>query len=137
LQDIDPARRDDARTALYRVVGTEVVALVIYEDDEGCVGSDEVNAIREWWDGARRRFDEREAYFLGDPTNPRRVVEEIEHQGPALPDAYVQMLENWTGEEFGRDSIADVLARIRAFLANHEEFEPGQRYFYSHRVPSA
>jgi hypothetical protein len=138
LNDPDPERREDARTALFRVLGGQVLPLFPDVDDEegDTTGSTEASQLLRWWSDHSADFDDQLTYFLGRPASLARIVEEIKRRSPGVPDAYLEMLGDWTGQYFGREPLSEMLANWRRWLADHGgDYEAGRRYFHGHRLP--
>ena len=137
LSDDDPARRDDARTALYRVLGEDALRQLADEDDEGARDDGETARVTAWWDAQSARFDPARVYAFGQLAGPAVFIALLEAAAAALPDAYLDALSDWTGQDFGQTPpLSKVITKwSKWWAANSASFEPGRRYFYSHPVP--
>jgi S1-C subfamily serine protease len=62
-----PARRDDGRTALYRVVGAQVLRLLADESDRD---QGERARVAAWWPAQAARFDPVLVLAMGEPASP-------------------------------------------------------------------
>lgn len=133
LADEDDSRRDDARTALYRVVGRRVLAQLADGDvrDER-----ERDRVAEWWRTQSSRFDPARVYAMGEPASPATFIRELKASRTNLPDAYLNSLRDWTGQDFGQSPRSTVVKQWEKWWAAHRGgYEPGRRYFYGHLVP--
>jgi hypothetical protein len=133
LADPDPERRDDARTALYRVVGEIVAPLLSDEIDED---PQERSRVTEWWQGYAPRLDADRVYALGELASPGVFIDQLKASKGRHPSAWLDALANWTGQDFGEGPLSKVTAQwLKWWKANADRYEPGRRYFFGHRVP--
>lgn len=134
LKDADPAIRGDARAALYRIAGKEVLKLLADEEDEE--DPDEYDRVLAWWDHNSVRFDPGKVFSWGEPSEPAIFIHRLKNPGIGTPDAVLNSLRNWTGENFGDGPLADVIKKWERWCTQHcSTYEPGRRYFHSHLVP--
>lgn len=130
----DAARRDDARWALYRLLGKAVVPLLADEADD--LDAKERERVEAFWRGNQTRFDAGRCYAFGLPASPERWIDELRADRSGVADAAWAALSDWTGEDFGHKPRAKVLARWQAWWdANRDRYEPGRRCFQGRPVP--
>ena len=136
LNDPDGERREDARTALYRLLGRDVLPLLSDEEWGDGRDPDEAERVAEWWRKAEANFDPGLVYYMGEPASPGLFIEQLKQTQTSLPDALLNPLSDWTGEDFGQQPLPKVISRWEKWWgANREKYVPGRRYFYGHPVP--
>jgi HEAT repeats len=136
LDDAEPERRDDARTALYRLFGKPVLPVLTDEVDEGGRDEEERAGVAAWWQAQSARFDPELVYFMGKPASPGVFIHELKTTKTLLPDAILGALGDWTGQDFGQAPRSKVTAKWEKWwAADRSHYEAGRRYYYGHRVP--
>jgi hypothetical protein len=136
LNDEEFERREDARVALYRVVGKVMLRVLADEEDGGDRDPDESRKVAAWWTSQSAGFDSALVYALGELAGPRVFIRQLRVKHAPLPDAYLDALRDWTGQDFGQSPLAKVAAKWEKWwAANNGAYEPGRRYFYGHAVP--
>lgn len=136
LEDEDAERRADARVALYQVLGIAALRVTADEEDEGARDEEEPRRVADWWHAQAARFDAARVYAYGEPASPGVFIAQLEAAQSSLPDALLDALRDWTGQEFGEAPLARVTAQWSTWWpANTRAFEAGRRYFYGHPVP--
>jgi HEAT repeat protein len=133
LADEDADRRDDGRTALYRVLGAEMLPLVADEDepDEG-----ERDRVAAWWSANAARFDPSRVFAFGELASPGVLVNQLKANNTWPPDAYLNALHDSTGQDFGESPRSKVVrAWEQWWAANRGSYEAGRRYFFGRPVP--
>jgi len=133
LNDEDDERRSDARTALYHLLGKQVLPLLADEFERD---SDEARRLANWWEERSGNFNNSWVYFMGEAVTPESFIKELKVKRPAIPDQILFALRDWTGEDFGQEPIAKVISKWEKWWGNHkQEYIVGRRYFYGHLVP--
>ncbi len=136
LADDDAERREDARVALYRVIGKDVLRLLADEDGGSARDPTESRRVAAWWQAQSVRFDLALVYAMGDLASPGVFIRQLRATRTALPDAILNALRDWTGNDFGQSPLPKVIAKWEKWWAkNGTNYEAGRRYFYGHRVP--
>lgn len=136
LDDDDDERREDARVALYRVIGKDVLRLLADEDGGGAREPTESDWVAAWWQTQSARFDPALVYAMGELASPGVFIHQLKATRTALPDAILNALHDWTGNNFGQSPLPKVIAKWEKWWAkNSANYEAGRRYFYGHRVP--
>lgn len=136
LGDVDDARREDARAALYRMLGREVVPLLADEEGGGEQDWSESRRVSMWWQTRSAGFDAELVYAYGMLASPAVFIQQLTVTISTLPDAILGALHDWTGEDFGQSPLPKVIAAWESWwMRNATKYEAGRRYFYSHRVP--
>jgi hypothetical protein len=134
LNDEEPERREDARTALYYVLGKQVMPLLSDEFEED---PEEASGAADWWKEESGNFDKSQVYFMGEVAGPGSFIEELKVERPAVPDAFLASLNYWTGEDFGEEPFAEVVSKWDEWWdKNRQNYEAGRRYFYGRPVPA-
>lgn len=137
LADEDAARRDDVRTALYQVLGTELLSVVSDDENGGERDEDEVARVSGWWEAQSAQFDATRVYAFGQLAGPAIFISQLGAATSPLPDAYLDALRDWTGQEFGQTPLSKVKRQWEKWWAtNRDQFEAGRRYFFGRVVPS-
>lgn len=136
----DPVRdrRDDARTALYRLLGRGVIRLFAHEDANEHADPHEPVRVMAWWREHSGQFDPERVYFMAEPASPGVFIDRIEgRRHDVVPDAILNALSDWTGQDFGqRLPLAGTIRKWQTWWsANREHYEAGRRYFHGHLVP--
>jgi hypothetical protein len=142
LDDSDPARREDARTALVRVLGKSVLSVLsddmeLYDEDAGEPGKDvgEVSRVRSWFTSVSSQFLPDKVYYMGVFAHPRVFIAQLRENMNTPMDAVLMKLEDWTGESFGSKPIKKVVGQWESWLGKHGgEYQAGQRYFYGYKI---
>ena len=109
----------------------------LVEDDQDA-GPDqaEIDRVTTWWAERATTLDPALAYAFGLPATPGVFIEQAAAAESSLPDAYLNALTDWTGQDFGQSSLPAVLAEWQKWWTSAERnYEPGRRYFYGHPVP--
>jgi hypothetical protein len=134
LDDAEDEVREAARTVLYRMVGPEVLPMLGDEGDDR--DSNESEVVERWWSIRAPHFDSGRAYALGELASPMIFIGRLEEAAGVVPSAYLNLLHDWTGEDFGSSPVDQVIARWQDWWKmNHGNYLPGIRYFYGHLVP--
>ena len=140
LMEQNSELREDVFTALYRIAGKSILPVQDLEDERQMdrqLGPSEAiykKAIA-WWDKSRFRFDSSKVYILGEPASPGVLIEAIRTAPSSLPDAYIRLLEDYTGVHFEVKPMKTFLRDWDAWWKQHQqEYIPGVKYFYGHRV---
>lgn len=142
LGDEDAERREDARTALFRLLGDQVLPVLANPDDlindvTGEVERDaeEVQRVSHWWQSVAGKFQPGTAYRYGFPESPGILIAQMKAQKALPVDELLTRLEDWTGENFGSEPIAEVITRWESWWReNADKYEPGRKYFHGRRV---
>ncbi len=135
LDDEDGERREDARAALYQLLGDAVLRLTADEVD----GPDpaERERVADWWQQHEAGFDPALVYAFGEPASPAVFIRRIKSARSMLPDAYLDALRDWTGQDFGQKPLTKTIAKWDAWWEAHAgDYARGRRYFYGRAVPS-
>jgi hypothetical protein len=136
LNDEDVERRMDARIALYQMLGPDVFAPMVEEDEGEGPDPEEIDRVTDWWAERASTFDPARAYAFGVPASPGVFIEQVAAADSSLPDAYLNALTDWTGQDFGQEPLAQVQVKWRQWwAAEARKYEPGRRYFFGHPVP--
>jgi hypothetical protein len=136
LGDDDIKRRQDARAALYRVLGREVVPLLGDEDGGENRDPDEIPRTLAWWETQAQNFRAEWSYVQGKPGSPGALIEALKASPSEWPDAILNALEDWTGRNLGERPLSEIVADWERWWTDHrDEYELGRRYFYGYRVP--
>jgi hypothetical protein len=136
LDDPDYERRQDSRTALYRVLGRDVFSVLADEDGGPDPDSEESGRVTKWWQSRKNRYQADRVYAFGELASPAVFIEEIKKVPVPLPDAHLNALRDWTGQDFGQTPLRKVIHKWEKWWAEHRDrYEPGRRYFYGHSVP--
>lgn len=134
LGDEEDECREAARTVLYRMVGADVLPLVGDEGDE--LDPAEPARVGQWWAAHSQRFDSARVYAMGELAGPHVFIRRIKETATPLPDAYLNLLRDWTGQDFGEAPLPRVIEQWENWwVRNKLSYEPGRRYFFGHRVP--
>jgi HEAT repeat protein len=136
LDDEDVERREDARVALYNVLGKDVLSLL--GDEEGGVDRDLAETLRlaTWWETHAARFEPERVYSVGELASPGTFIGQLKAAQTSLPDAILDALCDWTGEDFGNAPLKTVITKWeRWWSKNSGSYEPGRRHFFGHVVP--
>lgn len=133
LGDEEDLCRQAARTVLFRLIGPDAP---ITGDEGDELDAAEPEGMRQWWAMNSHRFDPGRVYALGRLAGPDVFIECCRTSVISLPDAYLCLLEEWTGQNFGQAPLADVVAKWEKWWrTNAAHYEPGRRYFHGHPVP--
>lgn len=141
LTDSEFQIRDDARNALYRFFGNNILPFInpseeeFIEDEEkkeNAYTSDALE-IKIWWANNEKLYTPGKAYFFGEPITPLNVFEKFLEE-PFLNDAYLDQLEDITGEKFGKTSKEMIDFWGRWLNENDNKFIAGEKYFYGNKV---
>ena len=138
LGDPDPGRRDDARTALYRLLGHSVIRLLADEDEQDQADPREPARVMAWWGARSGQFDPELVYFRAEPASPGVFIGQVEaRRHDAVPDAILNALSDWTGQDFGRRlPLSETVGKWQSWwTANREHYAAGRRYFHGYLVP--
>ncbi len=138
LSDPDRDRRNDARTALYRLLGRGVTRLLADEDGQDHADPEEPGRVMDWWREQSGQFDPERVYFMAEPASPGVFIGQLEaRRHDVVPDAILNALNDWTGQDFGRRlPLPGVIRKWQSWWsANHEHYEAGRRYFHGYPVP--
>ena len=136
LGDPDVARRADARTALYRVLGRAIVPLLGDVDGGEDLDPYEIPRISAWWQTQAPNFRGEWTYVLGRPGSPGALIEVLKESPSEWPDAILYALEDWTGRNLGERPLSEIVADWERWWRDHQtEYELGRRYFHGHPVP--
>jgi hypothetical protein len=138
LGDPDRDRRNDARTALYRLLGRMVTTLLADEDEQDHADPEEPVRVMDWWREQSGRFDPERVYFMAEPASPGVFIGQLEaRRHDVAPDAILNALSDWTGQNFGRRlPLSGTIRKWQSWWsANREHYEAGRRYFHSYPVP--
>ncbi|MCG8419046.1 MAG: HEAT repeat domain-containing protein [Proteobacteria bacterium] len=142
LEDENPEIRIDCRTALYRLFGDSIVLLLDPEEEELMEDSEDrrraylnnAEEIRAWWQATKDAYDHDKTYFMGQEATPALIFEEFK-KAPNTNDAYLELLEDWTGQEVGEYS-RKMLKLWDSWLSRHgSKFQKGKKYFYGKELP--
>jgi hypothetical protein len=134
--DEDVERRMDARIALYQMLGPDVFAPMVEEDQNEGPDPDEIARLREWWAERAPRFDPDRVYAFGVLASPEIFIVQTTTAQSEMPDAYLNLLTDWTGQDFGQEPLSKVLPRwTKWWSAAERHYEPGRRYFFGHPLP--
>lgn len=133
LDDEDPDRRDDARAALYQILGRDVLPLTA----DGMEADPEERArVASWWGTRRSKLDPDRAYGYGELASPGVFIAQLQAVKSGVPDVLLNALRNWTGQDFGDKPLSKVRAQWKQWWeANASRYEAGRRTFHGHRVP--
>ena len=128
LDDEDSERREDARVALYEVLGDDVpVAADI--DEEG-----EPEQVKSWWRRVSETFDQGCCYYRGNPISLGEWIASLGNSA-AHRSWVLTRLGWWTGKDLGPSSSHDVAERWqRWWKENPTRFKRGRRYFHGFEV---
>jgi hypothetical protein len=136
LEDEEHERRQDSRTALYRVLGKDVFSVLADEDGGPDPDPEESGRVTRWWQSRKDRYQADRVYAFGELASPAVFIEEVKKVPVPLPDAHLNALRDWTGQDFGQTPIRKVIQKWEKWWAEHRDrYEPGRRYFYGHSVP--
>lgn len=136
LHDPDVERRMDARIALFQLLGPDVFKPMVEEDQDEGPDLEEIDRVTRWWSERSMAFDPARVYAFGVPATPGVFIEQAAAADSELPDAYLNALTDWTGEDFGQAPLSRVLTQWRRWwMAERSKFEPGRRYFFGHPLP--
>jgi HEAT repeat protein len=134
LDDDEDECRTAARTVLYRMLGHEILPFLGDEGDERDPA--EMVRVAELWAKRAHHFDTTRAYAIGELAGPGVFIARLKTTATALPDAYLNLLRDWTGEDFGTSPLPQVIVNWESWWArNALQYEAGRRYFYGHPVP--
>lgn len=133
--------RNDARTALYRLFGDVMEDLIDPDDEEFIEEEDERDQktnrealeISIWWSNNERKFKPNKAYFFGELSTPDKIFQKFKEE-PELNDAYLDQLEDVTGQNFGNPSDKMIELWEGWLTRNNDKFIEGERYFFGHKL---
>lgn len=137
LGDLDRDRRNDARTALYRLLGRGLTRLLANEDEYDHADPAEPVRVMDWWREQSGKFDHERVYFMAEPASPGVFIGQLEaRRHDVVPDAILNALSDWTGQNFGRRlPLQGTVREWRSWWsANREHYAPGRRYFHGYLV---
>jgi hypothetical protein len=138
LGDPDRERRNDARAALYRPLGRGVTRLLADEDEHDHADPQEPARVMDWWHEQSGRFDPERVYFMAEPASPGAFIGPLEaRRHDVVPDAILNALSDWTGQDFGRRlPLSGAIRKWQSWWsANRDYYEAGRRYFHGYPVP--
>ncbi len=134
--------REDARIAVYRLLGEEVLPLLdpeeemLIEDDyerkQYYLSNAEI--VNDWWSNNYANYSPGKVYFFGNLITPIIFLNKISHLELYESDAYWAQLEVWTGQYFGEPSKQMMEAWKSWITENSDKYIPGVRYFWGHLV---
>lgn len=135
LNDDDESRWSDAQTALYRILGKQVLPL-LPDDRETARDRDQAKRISAWWEERSKRFKSDHVYYMGELASPGSFIQQLKVTNTVLPDAILDPLRDWTGQDFGQQPLSEVVSKWEEWWRqNSGNYVPGRRYYYSHLVP--
>lgn len=140
MQEQDREIREDVSTALYRIAGSNMLP-VLYPEDDLEMATEEFSSVEvyekcmAWWNQHKTEYDPDKVYILGAPATPGVLIDAIRRSPGALPDAYIGLLEDYTGVRFKSTTLKTLVSEIEAWWASHkEEYIPGVKYFFGRSV---
>lgn len=136
LDDEEDDRREDARVALYRVVGKDILQLLADDDGGDARDPAESGQVAAWWQTQSARFDPALVYAMGELASPGLFIRQLKTTRTSLPDAILNALHDWTGNDLGQSPLPEVIAKWEKWWTKNDvNYEEGRRYFYGHPVP--
>lgn len=135
LSDEDEGCRDSARTALFRVIGPRLLPYLV-DEEGGESDPEERDRMEKWWRTQSARFDPALVYTKGEPASPGTFIRQLKTTRTVLPDAILDMLHDWTGQNFGASPKSKAIAKWEKWwMASRARYRRGHRYFFGHLVP--
>lgn len=138
LENEDFQVRENARRALFRVLGDKVANLVDFDEMRGDPGA-ELAAMRDWWRAHESEFEPDIVYESGEPADLGRLVSVMEQftqrQALAAAEALASRLAISVGHRFDGAAREELAALWRDWWQrNAFRFEAGKRYYHGHPV---
>jgi hypothetical protein len=131
------ATKATVRAALYQLVGKDVLPLLSDEESGDERDYDESERVAEWWRKTAGNFDSDRVYSMGEPASLGVFIEQLKRTQSSLPDAILNRLSDWMGQDFGQEPLPEVILKWEKWWdANQDKYIPGRRYFYGHPVPA-
>jgi hypothetical protein len=136
LKDIKAERREDGRTALYRIFGKQILSQLADEDGGAAPDPQEYGRVTKWWEAHSKRFDPAMCYSFGELAGPGVFIRQLRTTQDDLPDAILDALTDWTGSDFGQLPLQKVVVKWEKWWSEEgARFGIGNRYFYGYPVP--
>jgi hypothetical protein len=131
LRDEDEERREDARVALFQLLGNSVPT----SEDFGKEDEDEAERVMQWWQKESTHFDPALCYYRGKPISLGDWITSLRTGSRAYLEWAAPRLHWWTGVDFGSTLSPEFAERWEQWWQqNNTLSQTGCRYFYGHVV---
>lgn len=128
LKDTDLERREDARTALAILLGSNIA------DSFNVIlsGEEEANQVGSWWQANIQKFDFSLCYAWGKVVNLEDWIIRLQNSPTEVAKWLLERLFLWTGMKFGDNPSTDVAKKwLMWWENNRKKYQEGKRYYFS------